>query len=297
MTIISPWTKGGFVCSQVFDHTSIIRFIETRFGVHEPNITPWRRAVSGDLTSAFDFSARDARMPSLPNASAQVSEATRQCMVNPRPVVPAVSMTIDAQEPGVRPARALPYELHANGAVARDGRSFEFVFDNTGRQGAHFYVYAIASNDGPWRFTVEAGKSLTADVPLPPEGKYEYEIHGPNGFVRRLRGTSEGGRVGVSVDYDIKATGLRIRLANASGASAHVTIADNAYGAQARKLSLAAQAERVETWPLERSSRWYDLSVTIAEDEAFLRRFAGHLENGEAGITDPAATAPVTALD
>src|SRR5215831_15069860 len=45
---ISPWSKGGFVNSQVLDHTSLIRFIEKRFGVAEPNITEWRRTVTGD---------------------------------------------------------------------------------------------------------------------------------------------------------------------------------------------------------------------------------------------------------
>ena len=55
MTVISPWSKGGYVCSQVFDHTSVIQFIEKRFGVHCPNISAWRRSVCGDLTSAFNF--------------------------------------------------------------------------------------------------------------------------------------------------------------------------------------------------------------------------------------------------
>ncbi|WP_321795804.1 phosphocholine-specific phospholipase C [Caballeronia sp. J97] len=297
MTVVSPWTKGGFVCSQVFDHTSVIRFIEARFGVHEPNITPWRRAVTGDLTSAFDFGAPDARVPSLPDATAQVSAATRQCMVNPKPIVPAVPGTIDAQEPGVRPARALPYELHASGAPSRDGRSFELAFDNTGRQGAHFYVYAIAREDGPWRYTVEAGKSLTANLPLvAQEKRYEYEVHGPNGFVRRFRGRGEGSGVGVTVQYDVKATALRVKLSSASSAPANVTITDNAYGVAARKIRLAAHGERAEAWSLERSSRWYDLSVTVAEDDVFLCRFAGHLENGEPGVSDPAAVAPVTVL-
>ncbi|HEY9028219.1 MAG TPA: phospholipase C, phosphocholine-specific, partial [Burkholderiaceae bacterium] len=50
MTVVSPWSRGGHVCSQVFDHTSVIRFLEKRFGVIEPNISPWRRAVCGDLT-------------------------------------------------------------------------------------------------------------------------------------------------------------------------------------------------------------------------------------------------------
>jgi phospholipase C len=60
MIIVSPWTRGGWVNSQLFDHTSLIRFLETRFAgrnadLIESNITPWRRAVVGDLTSAFDF--------------------------------------------------------------------------------------------------------------------------------------------------------------------------------------------------------------------------------------------------
>jgi len=55
MYIISPWSRGGWVNSQVFDHSSVIRFLEQCFGVQEPNISPYRRAVCGDLTSAFNF--------------------------------------------------------------------------------------------------------------------------------------------------------------------------------------------------------------------------------------------------
>ncbi len=54
MLIVSPWTRGGWVCSEVFDHTSVLRFLEARFGVYEPNISKWRRSICGDLTSAFD---------------------------------------------------------------------------------------------------------------------------------------------------------------------------------------------------------------------------------------------------
>ncbi len=53
--VLSPWSRGGWVNSQVFDHTSVIRFLETRFEVAEPNVSPWRRAICGDLTTAFDF--------------------------------------------------------------------------------------------------------------------------------------------------------------------------------------------------------------------------------------------------
>ena len=66
MYALSPWSRGGWVNSQVFDHTSVLRFIEQRFGVAEPNISPWRRAVCGDLTSLFDFSASEPSFPGQP---------------------------------------------------------------------------------------------------------------------------------------------------------------------------------------------------------------------------------------
>jgi phospholipase C len=70
MLVISPWSKGGWVNSETFDHTSIIRFIEKRFGVMEPNISPWRRAVCGDLSSTLDFSIANASAARLPSTAA-----------------------------------------------------------------------------------------------------------------------------------------------------------------------------------------------------------------------------------
>ena len=67
MYVVSPWSRGGWVNSQVFDHSSVIRFLETRFGFHEPNISPWRRAVCGDLTSAFDFAGSEPTPATLPD--------------------------------------------------------------------------------------------------------------------------------------------------------------------------------------------------------------------------------------
>ncbi|CAM5585123.1 phospholipase C, phosphocholine-specific [Streptomyces tanashiensis] len=58
LLVVSPWSVGGYACSETFDHTSVIRFLEKLTGIREPDITPWRRAVTGDLTSAFDFERR-----------------------------------------------------------------------------------------------------------------------------------------------------------------------------------------------------------------------------------------------
>src|SRR5471030_307589 len=117
MTVVSPWTKGGFVCSQVFDHTSVIRFIEARFGVKEPNISPWRRAVCGDLTSVFNFADPDDRafFSSLPLTLERANRARALGGVTVPPTPSAV--TLPAQTGGIRPSRPLPYELSVNCAA------------------------------------------------------------------------------------------------------------------------------------------------------------------------------------
>ncbi len=132
MIVISPWSKGGWVNSEVFDHTSLIRFIERRFGkqhsasIIEPNITPWRRAVAGDLTSAFDFESPNDAIVSLPSTIAFIPpDNLRHPDYKP---VPPAQQALPPQEPGTRPARAVPYELHVHGETndshATRGTSF-----------------------------------------------------------------------------------------------------------------------------------------------------------------------------
>jgi phospholipase C len=70
MLVISPYSRGGFVCGHTFDHTSTLRFLERRFGPRVPNLSKWRRGHTGDLTQAFNFSApADASVPALPAPS------------------------------------------------------------------------------------------------------------------------------------------------------------------------------------------------------------------------------------
>ena len=69
MLVLSPFSRGGHVASQVFDHTSQLRFLEERFGVKAPNISAWRRKVAGDLTSALHLRSGDASVPTLPSTS------------------------------------------------------------------------------------------------------------------------------------------------------------------------------------------------------------------------------------
>jgi phospholipase C len=69
MLVISPFSRGGYVASDVFDHTSQLRFLEERFGVRAPNISAWRRTASGDLTPTLHLGHKDVSPPGLPATS------------------------------------------------------------------------------------------------------------------------------------------------------------------------------------------------------------------------------------
>jgi phospholipase C len=161
MLVVSPWS----MTSEAFDHTSIIRFLEQRFGVIEPNTSPWRRAVCGDLTSAFDFTTTAGRVPALPSTTAYAPpDRDRHPDVVP---VPPQQQTVPSQEPGVRPARPLPYDLDVAAVV--DGGAATLRLLNRGRAGAVSQLCARAASAASGMtvqmFTVEAGRSLSGTAP------------------------------------------------------------------------------------------------------------------------------------
>jgi phospholipase C len=100
--VISPWSRGGWVCSEPFDHTSTLRFLERRFGVMEPNISAWRRSKLGDMTSALRLSHRNPRFPELPDPAPLYDLEVQEAATLPAPTVPTVQM-VPRQEPGGRP--------------------------------------------------------------------------------------------------------------------------------------------------------------------------------------------------
>ena len=106
--VISPWSRGGYVCSELYDHTSTLRLLEARFGVEVPNLTKWRRETVGDLTAAFSF-GQPPRLdvPRLPETAAAVERAEDSAMALPRPTPPAVP-SMPRQEPGTRPRTGEP---------------------------------------------------------------------------------------------------------------------------------------------------------------------------------------------
>jgi phospholipase C len=100
--LISPWTAGGWVCSQPFDHTSVLQFLERFTGVREPNISDWRRKTFGDLTAAFRFDQPAAKPPLVPDTGAMLEMARYSAKNLPLPAIPSGDQTLPVQEQGTR---------------------------------------------------------------------------------------------------------------------------------------------------------------------------------------------------
>jgi phospholipase C len=101
--VVSPFSRGGFLSSGTFDHTSTLRLIETRFGVPVPNLSAWRRGVTGDLTSALALSrAPETGVPALPATSLGDTTVAEQAVLN------ALAGTEDV---------GIPYPLPASNAM------------------------------------------------------------------------------------------------------------------------------------------------------------------------------------
>jgi phospholipase C len=285
MLVISPWSKGGWICSEVFDHTSIIRFIERRFGVHEPNISPWRRTVCGDLTSAFDFARTDSAVPALPSTSGYLPP-DHDRHPDYVPAVPA-NPAMPRQERGLRPARPLPYDLAVDAQTTK-GR-LTLTFTNHGQAGATFHLTSKSHSDGPWTHTVSAGRSLSDTLDLA-GGGYDFTTFGPNGFVRQFRGSTGGRGPEVTACHDGHSGQVQLVLTNPGAATVRLTVT-NAYGPQRPTTHVLRPGARIsDTVNCGNSNNWYDISVTSEHDAHFLRRLAGHVETGRASTNDPATS-------
>jgi len=265
MLVVSPWTAGGFVNSQVFDHTSVLRFLETRFGVSAPNISPWRRAVTGDLTSVFDFS-QSGTLGHYADGLNGMKRADRQCKLPPPQWQ---SEALPRQEPGRKPVRALPYDFDVTGRLAAGGFTLDFV--NSGQAGAAFRA-ETTRGAGPWFFTVEAGKQLS--YTLPRSGTYDFRLNGPNGFFRHFAGS----------DTDaVEATFASGTLTVHNGSTSQVVLRNGYDRDWTRKVGPGEKV--VLTIDLGKTANWYD--ITVEGDGGFVRQFAGHVENGQSSLSDP----------
>lgn len=286
--VISPWSKGGWVHSEVADHTSVAQFIEKRFGVVVPAISPWHRAISSDLTSAFDFkSPNDKVFPSLPDMSDfQLRDDASKLL--PKAASPSEPVPL-YQEKGSVYSRALHYSLRCHVNSMRAEQQVRLVFDNRGKKGAVYHVYDMNNLEQiPRRYTVEAGKQLSDEWNLNAEsGQYHLEVFGPNGFFQSFKGSVNVIEPEVLIEFDDRKGGLYILCKNSGPEKLHLTVKDNAYGYDsAESVTIASNKKKRIYQALSKSGNWYDFTVTTSEGMEY--RFAGRIETGRHSITDPA---------
>ncbi|MGH9486770.1 MAG: phosphocholine-specific phospholipase C [Terriglobales bacterium] len=275
MLVVSPWSKGGWVSSEVFDHTSLLRFLERRFGVHEPNITPWRRAVCGDLTSTLDFAAGSSAAAPLP-PTASYAPPDRKRHPDYKPVPPA-RQRLPVQEPGQRPTRPVPYELHASAAVSPT--TLTLTLRNSGTAAAGLQVRSPRHE--PRVFTLVSGGAIEDSWYF--STAYQLELHGPNGFFRAFAGQGTAPEPQLRYDRAHNAISISYRAAAAT------TLSLRSCYAVVPPLTIALPSGQLwrHTWNLDVSDGWYDFDLTSSSHPRFHRRFAGHLETGRNSLSDP----------
>ena len=310
MLIISPWSKGGWVNSEVFDHTSLIQFLEKRFGLQESNITTWRRAVAGDLTSAFNFvSPNDAAVVLPATVAYRPPDNQRHPDYTPEP---PLEQALPLQESGTRPARPVPYELNVHGQADFLNRTVSLYFGNSGKAAAVYHVRSGNTSNGPWTYTVEPNGEVTDSWAFTASNQttYDLSVYGPNGFLRSFKGSISGtdkANLDITSVYDAASSSITLNIVNpvtlvykVNALNAHTkqtTIVDEAepfkvnifdgYTKQTIVYELKVGATLTRSWSLESFSGWYDFLIEVTSDSTFQQRLAGHVETGKDSTSDP----------
>ncbi|NMO52454.1 phospholipase C, phosphocholine-specific [Actinoplanes sp. TBRC 11911] len=300
LIVASPWSRGGWVTSQVSDHTSVIQFIEkwtTAIGkpAISPNISRWRRSICGDLTSAFDFTSPVYGLPHLPDTGALIPE-TRY---TPLPG----DNTMPRQEAGTKRARPVSCQPNAVLTGFRGGKA-TFSFTNAApfvTKASHFAVYdnlagvpSLSEYPGafPGQYTVRPHATVAGTGPVD-GSRYDLTVTGPNRFLRRFTGdlAAVGKDLSVDVTYyegrSEREPQLRLSLANHGKSAVTFTITHNHYNSARPHTIKVAPHGKEETVidPVRTSHGWYDVTVTTHSDTAWSQRFVGHLETGKDSIT------------
>jgi len=318
LVVASPWTKGGWVNSEVFDHTSTLQFLEhfiekkTGKRVSESNISAWRRLVCGNLTSVFRsvqggnkgtlqpvdrnayveriYSAKTKELP----GNYQLLQSEELALLRQSERHPEL---LPQQEKGTKPACGLPYDAAADAFVDRATGELVLRFVLAGHLpktktiGMPFIaVTRLAYRNDPepgrnWNFAVREGEPLEYRWPLNhfAGGAYHLEVYGPNGFYRAFKenSTPPDLRLEVSAKPDRQALVLEAVLPRGEVLEAR----DLSYGQALRTVPSKGNVQ-LEI-PLNDSNGWYDFEFSVKGYPGLSYRYAGHVETGSPSITDP----------
>jgi len=328
MLIASPWSRGGKVCSQLFDHTSTLQFLENFINnkykkeIHFDNISQWRRTICGNLTSAFTpfnpqkdqltFLDRNKFVETIHNAKFKGNpgnyKAISDQQIKDAQKSGSFQSLMSRQEKGKRPSLALPYQLRAEGQLLSNGNfrismKAENQLFGKNAAGAPFTVYAPESytdKEGKkdicrnWSFCSKPGDEIQYEWPINAfeNEKYHFNLHGPNGFYREFKGSAQDPGMVIEVVSELKritkkTTGnLTVTLTNKGNKAFTYKINDRSYknGVLADNTLPINETKHIVI-NLSSSYGWYDFEVTSTD--GYLQRFAGRIETGKDGFTDP----------
>ncbi|MGG7440953.1 phosphocholine-specific phospholipase C [Chryseobacterium arthrosphaerae] len=286
MIIASPWTKGGFVNSEVSDHTSVLQFLEKfimkKFSkdVHIDNISDWRRAICGDLTSAFN--SPNVKAPQMNYLNQKDYAKTINAARNkPVPDLKWYSENelknnlLEIQERGMKPSHALPYNFHVN----LEGKAIKMT--NLKENGVPLLVYdrtRFDTDNYHFSYALYSKQELSHAVH---SGAYDYEVFGPNGFFRKFKGNADPDLEIILVNT-ISKNQVELIIRNNKKKNISVVLED-LYGKTKKTIALQKPEEKI-AFDLNNNKGWYDFNITAGDHQW---HFAGRIETGKISVSDP----------
>ncbi|MGW6281365.1 alkaline phosphatase family protein [Kribbella sp. NPDC055071] len=302
--LVSPWTRGGFVNSEVFDHTSTIQLIEEwTKSLGRPaictNINDWRRGVSGNLLSAIDFGNFDTSFPKLPKPADLLKSVVVDASLPPVPQ-PAVGAQVLPTQPITGRAKRSPLSFQPNGVLVENPVTGAVTATFTVEGGpngkavslvglADKYVPALVGAEplgiGQDALPLTAGnhrpKSYTWDTKTT-NGRYAFTFYGPDHFIRSFAGSvvlaTDQASAKPQVDVQLvkphgrSAATVKLTL-SAAGRPVIYTLTPNDFAGRTTTIQVPAGKHRTITWPTE--DGYYDVIITAKESPDFTQRYAG----------------------
>lgn len=275
MLLVSPWTRGGYVASEVFDHTSTIKFLET-WAAHLgnpftcPNISDWRRSIAGGLTSALDFAHPQPGPAAFPDPLAEQPVSITADHLKPRPLTFHPHATISAD----RASGTVTATMTLTGGPKGKAVSFQVFPDK----------YQAFSNT-PFTVTATKPREYTWNTTAT-DGKYAFSIYCNDGFVRSFAGQvapggqTDGGLPRVEVDLlSGKSTRqeaqMKFKLHNDGTEPVRYTLTANDYLGSTRSVTMHGGKTNIVMWPTQEG--YYDVVITVDTDTTWTQRYAGRI--------------------
>ena len=303
--LVSPWTRGGFVNSEVFDHTSTIQLIEEwtkslgRPAICE-NINDWRRGVAGNLLSAIDFRNFDTSFPTLPKPADLLKSVVTDAGLPPVPQ-PAVGAQVMPTQKITGKAKRSPLSFQPNGVLVENPVTGAVTATFTVEGGpdgkavnlvglADKYVPALTGAEPlgigqdalPLTASNRRSSSYAWDTKAT-SGKYAFTFYGPDHFIRSFAGTvvPASDRTSAQPRVDVRlAKGhgrvdptVAFTLSANGGRSVTYTVTANDFAGKTTTIVVPAGKHSVVTWPTE--DGYYDVIITAKESADFKQRYAG----------------------